>query len=666
MIDKALSNTPHKLSEDVYLKPFWDKIKARKAAASAKEKLITGNQPLVDFANAHKYFGLHFVKGGWTFREWAPNATAVYFTGDFCSWRKLDEYRLKALGGGAWEINLPGDLLKHQMHYGLFIEWPGGGGIRVPAYAKYVVQDPKTKLFSAMVWHPETPYRFRHLSPKLKTAPLIYETHVGMAQEEAKIGSFNEYREKILPMISGSGYNTIQFMAIMGHPYYGSFGYHVANFYSIASRFGTPEEFKQLVDAAHGMGLKVIIDLVHSHAVKNEDEGLARFDGTRYAYFHAGARGEHRAWDSLCFNYDKPEVLHFLLSNCKYYLEEYHIDGFRFDGVTSMLYSHHGLNKVFTSYQDYFGDDIDEQAVIYLTLANRLIHQYHPEAITVAEDVSGMPGLAAPTADGGIGFDYRLAMGVTDMWFKVFDMPDELWSMNYIYHELTNRREDEKTISYVECHDQAIVGGQTAIFRLAGSAMYDSMSVFADSMAIDRAIALHKMIRLATIATAGNGYLNFMGNEFGHPEWIDFPREGNNWSMWYARRQWSLVMDKNLRYRHLANFDRAMINCVESHEKFYMRKIQKIHIDENNMIMIFERDGLFFCFNFHPTNSVSDYEFEVPGGKFELVLDSDAAVFGGFKRLASDQQYFALQRPSGMHLSIYLPCRTALVLQKIN
>ena len=661
-----LGNEPVPLNSDPWLAPFREKLRERSRRAIATVKRLTGGKStLAEFASGHEYFGLHFRDGEWVFREWAPNAVRITLFGDFSDWRKLPEYRLNRLEHGVWELRLPAETVRHGMHYLLFMEWPGGSGDRIPAYARCVDQDKETGLFAATVWRPEQPYGFRHASPPAPAAPLIYESHVGMAQEEPKVGSFDEYREKILPKIAASGYNTIQLMAVMGHPYYGSFGYHVANFFAIASRFGTPDEFKALVDAAHGCGLRVIIDLVHSHAVKNEVEGLAKFDGTRYAYFHEGSRGEHSGWDSLCFNYAKPEVLHFLLSNCRFYLDEYRVDGFRFDGVTSMMYLHHGLGKTFTGYDDYFGGDVDEDALTYLALANRVIHEVRPDALTVAEDVSGMPGLAAPASGGGIGFDCRMAMGVTDMWFKLFDLPDQDWNMFYLFHELTNRRRDERSISYVESHDQAIVGGKTAIFRLADAAMYDAMHAGSQNLAVDRAIALHKMIRLATAAAAGHGYLNFMGNEFGHPEWIDFPREGNGWSLQHARRQWSLADEPGLRYHFLRDFDRAMLEVLNRNPEFFRRRVQTVRIDDCGKVLIFERDDCYFCFNFHPENSYFDYGFEVLPGEFETVLDSDAPEFGGFSRRAPEQRYWSRQGQSGAFITLYLPSRTALVLKRI-
>ena len=669
---KPRPNATAELRQDSYLQPYLEQLQARHLQAEAMERKITGEScSLSDFASGHEYFGLHFIDGGWVFREWAPNATEIFLIGDFSNWQELPQFSLKKIDSalGVWEIKLPPDAIRHEMLYRLKIHWDGGSGERLPAYARRVVQDQQTLIFSAQVWQPQ-PYRWKNTLPDLSnTPPLIYEAHIGMSREFAGVSSYRQFQEEVLPRIIRSGYNTVQIMAVMEHPYYGSFGYHVSNFFAASSRFGTPEEFKELVDVAHGFGLRVIIDLIHSHAVRNEVEGLGCFDGTRHQYFHAGGRGTHSAWDSYCFDYSKPQVLHFLLSNCRFWLDEYRVDGFRFDGITSMLYRHHGLGHAFTSYHDYFSNQVDEESLVYLTLANKVIHQVRPDAITIAEDVSGMPGLAAPVEQCGCGFNYRLAMGVTDNWFKLFDIPDENWSMSGLWHELTNRRRDEKTISYVECHDQAIVGGQTVIFRLIGKDMYDAMHQNSQSMSVDRGMAIHKMARLATVATAGPGDLNFMGNEFGHPEWIDFPRAGNNWSYHYARRQWSLADNPGLRYRFLQAFDRDMIQMVNKSQLIKMAAPQKLYINDDQKIIVFERSGLFFFFNFHPSESYPDFPVEVLPGEYVLELDTDAPDFGGHARVNPEQHYLTLPEKHGREirniLKIYLPSRSALVLRKI-
>jgi len=596
-----------------------------------------------------------------------------FLIGDFNGWLKNPEFALCRISeSGNWELRMPADKLDHGQLYKLLVCWPDGYGERIPAYTRRAVQDLHTKLFAAQVWAPVTTYQWRERSfRRSPEAPRIYEAHVGMAQTEEKIGTFEEFREKIMPRVVDAGYNTLQLMAIQEHPYYGSFGYQVSSLFAAASRFGTPEELKGLIDAAHEAGLSVIMDIVHSHAARNEQEGISRFDGTFYQYFHNGPRGFHWAWDSRCFDYGKPEVLHFLLSNCRYWLDEFHFDGFRFDGVTSMLYLDHGLERIFTSYQDYFGENVDDDALVYLALANKVIHTVRPDAVTVAEDVSGMPGLAVPIEKGGYGFDYRLAMGVPDYWIKIVkEKPDEEWPMRNLYYELTNRRIDEKTIGYAESHDQALVGDKTLIFRLIDADMYDHMSVFKSNLRVERGMALHKMIRLVTLATAGSGYLNFMGNEFGHPEWIDFPREGNNWSYRYARRQWNLRDDSNLRYRFLAEFDMAMMRLASEYAFLDSPEPLLLLEHQDNQLLGFERAGLVFLFSFNPTQSFPDYPVDLPPGEYHLILDSDAKVFGGHGRLQPGQTYFT--RPTPLpdgamrhRATLYLPSRTALILGRI-
>ena len=664
------------LRSDQYLQPFFGDLDRRMAKIAAMRKLLTGsiNGSLAEKAACeHEFFGLHRRKNGsWIFREWAPNAQKIFLVGDFSNFEEQSCFELARTDKphGCWSIELPANVLQHNMHYCLHIYFADGTmGVRLPAYARYVVQDSVTNIFTAQIYAPEAPYQFKHRSPDKPAAELIYEAHTGMAQSEGKVGSFNEFTENVLPRIARNGYTTIQLMAVMSHPYYGSFGYHVANFFSISSRFGTPDDLKRLVDHAHGLGLRVIMDVVHSHAVKNEVEGLARFDGPREQYFHSGSRGEHSAWDSLCFNYGKTEVVKFLLSNLRFYLEEYHLDGFRFDGVTSMLYMHHGLNMNFTGYNDYFNLSVDEDAYAYLALANILVHEIRPDALTVAEEVSGMPGIAADPAEGGAGFNMRMAMNVTDIWFKLFDLPDEDWDMANLYYELLNRRQDERCISYVECHDQAIVGGQTAIFRLAGSDIYYKMRRWDSSYAVNRAVDLHKLSRLITAATSCSGYLNFMGNEFGHPEWIDFPREGNNWSYHYARRQWSLADDPELFYSALGEFDRSMLQLLKEFD-IWQYTVRKLKLDNSDKIIAFERGNLWLFFNFHSRQSYTDYGIEVMPGKYRLLMNSDEERFAGYNRLDPVQEYFTVPETDGNilkhDLKLYLPCRSALVLTKVD
>jgi 1,4-alpha-glucan branching enzyme len=663
------------IKNDPWLSPYRNAIEGRYNYALEKKRILTGDgkMTLSDFATGYIYFGLHKKEKGWVFREWAPNATKIYLIGTFNDWRREEEYELKPIGGGVWEINLKEKDIRHLDLFKLWIEWNGGAAERIPAWAQRVVQDEKTSIFSAQVWNPTDPYVFKKKKFKPKKDPLlIYECHIGMASPEGKVGTYDEFRENVLPRVAADGYNAIQIMAIQEHPYYGSFGYHVSSFFAPSSRFGTPDELKHLIDAAHSLGIAVIMDIVHSHSVKNEMEGLGLFDGTPYQYFHKDGRREHPAWDSLCFDYGKNEVVHFLLSNCKYWLEEFKFDGFRFDGVTSMLYYSHGLGESFCDYAGYYNGYQDGDAIAYLTLANKLIHDVNKNAITIAEEVSGMPGLAAKIKDGGYGFDYRMAMNIPDYWIKIIkEKKDEDWHPSSIWWEVTNRRADEKTISYAESHDQALVGDKTIIFRLIDADMYWHMADGDRTYSVERGMALHKMIRLVTASTINGGYLNFMGNEFGHPEWIDFPREGNNWSYQYARRQWNLVDDKNLKYKYLGEFDKEMIHLIGGVKKFENLPIVKVWDNDGDQILAYMRGDLVFVFNFNPVKSFDGYGFLVPPGKYDVVLNSDDRRFGGNGLVDDSVEHFTcfdqLYKDEGKEwLKLYIPARSAMVLKRVD
>ena len=656
---------------DPYLLPYEADISLRMERYEKKKAELVGKGrgkkgTLSEFANGHEYFGFHKTARGWYYREWAPAAEEVYLTGDMVDWRWLD-LRLTPLGNGVFEIFLPGKkALWNGCHVKTIVKHKGQLLERIPLYIRRVEQDPATYQWSGVVVD-EPAYEWGHLDFAPADNLCIYECHVGMAQEKEGIGTYTEFRKNVLPRIKKMGYNAVQIMAIMEHPYYGSFGYQVSSFFAASSRYGTPQELKELIDAAHGMGIAVLLDVVHSHAVKNTAEGINEFDGTVYQFFHEGERGEHPAWGTKLFNYDKNEVIHFLLSNLKFWLTEYRFDGFRFDGVTSMIYRDHGLGVAFTDYSKYFSMNTDTEAITYLQLANDLIREVNPRAVTVAEDMSGMPGMCLPVADGGIGFDYRLAMGQPDLWIKLLKEPDEAWDMWRIWGEVSARRPGEKYIGYAESHDQALVGDKTLMFRLCDSKMYTDMSKRSNDPVIERGMALHKMIRMLTMSAGGEGYLNFMGNEFGHPEWIDFPREGNGWSYFYCRRQWHLCDDPNLKYGDLQVFDEAMLKFVKRH-RLLNKEVHSLYIDRDNQVLVYERGGYVFALNFSPTHSYPDYWVRTPkAGRYQVALATDERRFGGHGRVAEAYVYTAAAHPDGFSkLQIYLPARTGICLKKVR
>ena len=630
-----------------------------------KKRILPNGGTLNEFANAHDYFGIHHVKGGWVYREWAPQAHQLYLEGEFNNWNQTS-HPLKKLKNGVWELKLKGDkALWDGCKVKTVVDANLSRTEHIPLYARRVVQDKETITWCAEVVDDWKVFKWTDQDFKGDDSLYIYEAHVGMAQEEGKVGSYRDFAKFVLPRIKRAGYNTIQLMAIMEHPYYGSFGYQVSSFFAASSWFGKPEDLKYLVNKAHKMGIRVLLDLVHSHAVKNTAEGINMFDGTTWQFFHDGDKGDHPTWGTKCFNYGKTEVIHFLLSNLKFWLTEYHFDGFRFDGVTSMLYHDHGLGTDFNDNSKYFSMNTHTEAITYLQLANELIREVNPKAITIAEDMSGMPGMCLPIADGGVGFDYRLAMGLPDMWIKtVKELSDEQWNIGKMWGDMCLRRPGENTVAYVESHDQALVGDKTMIFRLADAAMYTDMDKICHNFTIDRAIALHKMIRLFTIAGGGEAYLNFMGNEFGHPEWIDFPREGNNWSFHYCRRQWSLRDNGYLKYQWLGDFDEDVIKLTKKRKIFEQRMADLKYMNDGAQTMAFYRKGLMFAFNFNPSNSMTNVLIPVPNNAdYTVELCSDDVKYGG-QGLVEHMKYPAKKFDDQYFIELYIPARTAIILKE--
>ncbi|THV08317.1 glycoside hydrolase [Dendrothele bispora CBS 962.96] len=669
------------LDIDGYLEPDIPNITRRHDLFRKWKDTIEQHEGGYDnFTKGYLKFGLNVSSDGEVvYREWAPNAQEAYLIGDFNEWNR-SSHPMKKDNFGVWEITVPPKspgvcAIPHDSKIKITMILPSGERIeRLPAWIKRVTQDLEVSpIYDARFWNPPESerYKFKNSHPPTPQDAKIYEAHVGISTSEGRVGTFKEFTQNVLPRIKKLGYNVIQLMAIMEHAYYASFGYQVTSFFAASSRYGSPEDLKELIDTAHGMGLTVLLDIVHSHACKNVLDGLNQFDGTDHHYFHGGGKGYHQLWDSRLFNYGSHEVLRFLMSNLRFWMDEYQFDGFRFDGVTSMMYVHHGIGTGFSGgYHEYFGDAADLEAIVYLMLANDAMHTLYPQSLTIAEDVSGMPLLCIPVNKGGVGFDYRLSMAIPDMWIKILKhKSDDEWDLGNIVHTLINRRHGEKSVAYCESHDQALVGDKTLAFWLMDKEMYTHMSDLTPmTPVIARGMALHKMIRLVTHALGGEAYLNFEGNEFGHPEWLDFPRAGNNNSFHYARRQWNVVDDNMLRYRYLNEFDAAM-NNLEGKYKWLCAPQAYVSLKhEVDKILVFERAGLLFIFNFHPTQSFTDYRVGVEeAGEYRVVLTSDDPQFGGFNNTSLGGQFFT--NPMEWNgrknfLQVYIPTRTCLILAK--
>lgn len=659
------------VDNDPWLQPVVAKIEARHQAYVDRKRNIEEHYgSLYHYAGWHHRMGFSYSPedGCWYFRDWLPGASEVYLTGSFAHWEPC-RYPLKRCEGGEWEVAIAdADLANEEVM--LYVKGPQGYSMHIPAFANYATQNPDTKAFVAKVYVPQKPFDWqgdRGISLANKQL-FIYECHVGMATEREAVGSYAEFEQRMIPYVKSLGYNVLQIMALAEHPYYGSYGYQVSNFFAPSSRFGTPDELKHLIRTAHQSGLAVVMDLVHSHFVANTNEGLNMIDGTADLYSPPDSQGHHPFWDTKLFDYTKPEVQRFLLSNIRYWMEEYHIDGFRFDGVTSMIYHHHGYIDNFGTHDNYFGSQVNEPAITYLMLANDLIHTIKPASATIAEEVSGMPGIAIPITDGGIGFDYRMAMAIPDYWITLLkDYRDEDWNMYKLWNVMNDRIWNVKTVAYCESHDQAMVGDQTIAFRLMNDEMYYSMEKEVHTINVDRGVALHKMIRLFTLLTGGQAYLNFMGNEFGHPDWIDFPRKDNDWSYRYARRLWHLIEDGGLKYDYLLEFDKTMLQFAKSRNVMRLDFPNLLLCDEEHKTIAFGRNHWVAVFNWHPMLSEARYTVPVKQpGKYRVVLSTDDERFGGFGRINKEVEYLSHTYKKRHYISVYNTNRSANIFERVD
>lgn len=641
---------------DKYLAPYEKDINLRAKRLEGVIKRVLGADPkdkkavetaLSDFSSAHKYFGFHKIGSGYVYREYAPNAKRLFLVGDFNDWNG-ENTELKNIGNGVFEARIDKDISGSRVKVRVVAE--NFEAYKIPMFATFVTRDEHNDMAATVF---ESGYTFKTNNFRPDKNLLIYEAHVGMATEREGIGTYEEFRKEVLPKIKKDGFTAIQLMGIMEHPYYASFGYQVSNFFAPSSLYGTPDELKKLIDDAHKSGIAVLLDIVHSHASANTNEGLSMFDGTDDIFF----RGNHPAWGTKVFDYSKPFTLKYLLSNVRYYIEEFCFDGLRFDGVTSMLYTHFGLGVAFDDYSKYFSPATDTDAINYLQLATMTAKSANENAILIAEDMSAMPGMCLPVKDGGIGFDYRLALGEPDLWIKLIkDYRDEDWNMNKIYWELATRRPMEKNVGYAECHDQALVGDKTIIFRLCDKEMYWHMRRDDNDLTVDRGISLYKNIYGITMALGGEGYLNFMGNEFGHPEWIDFPREGNGWSYKYARRQWHLYKDRSLKFSALDDFNKDLISLLKKHDVFCQRDRQ-IYVSDDKKIIAFVKGNLLFVISFNPTESFPDFPLFNVGKNARLVFTSDDEKYCGHGRLKKRETHRLIKKESDC-LKFYIPTRT--------
>ena len=654
--------------------PFLVARGERYAKEAERIKALYGS--LHAYANLHTNLGYHLVqengKNIWLWREYMPGAKTIWLTTEKQRFQRHAHLKFTPCEDGFFELRLEEKELSHGLYVELRVE-PKSFEIynpegfpttlkRIPAFANWVEQNKEMPAqWCARIWHPKKPYQFQYPKPPKPTFLRIYEAHVGMAQSDTKhinesYGSYTDFANDILPHIKDAGYTTVQLMAIPEHPLYRSFGYQVSNYYAPSSRFGDINSCKAMIDTAHKLGLQVILDITHAHSCANTEQGLCNYDST--AYFFTDQMNQ---WGTPTFDFSKEMTRRFLLSNLRYWMEEFQFDGFRFDAVGNMLYKDFGRDDTFEhTGRCFYGKDgkprTNEAGELYLCLANDLVHTISQEAFTIAEEFSGMPGLTCAPSDGGLGFDARFAMGIPDYWEKCIKNPQDLGSL---WYEMNNHRPYDRTISYVECHDQCINGDDAMIWRLLGDDMYTTMLRGIDSWNISRGLAYYRLMRLITLSTADLGYLNFMGNEFGHPEWLDAER--------HAHRQWRLATDERLKYACLAAFDLAQMKMVATYLTDFATPPLFRYIHEDKRLLAFERGHLLFAFNFHETAAYDDILFAVTPGKYTEILSSDDSTYAGHDNLRITDpkvEHFTTPLPDPLHgdIKLYLPPMVALVL----
>ncbi|XP_047249302.1 1,4-alpha-glucan-branching enzyme 3, chloroplastic/amyloplastic isoform X3 [Capsicum annuum] len=534
--------------------------------------------------------------------------------------------------------------LPHGSQYRVYFNTPNGPLERVPAWATFVIPDADGKQAVAVHWEPtpEYAYKWKHKQPVKPKSLRIYECHIGISGQEPKISSFNDFISKVLPHVKEAGYNAIQIIGVVEHKDYFTVGYRVTNFYAVSSRYGTPDDFKRLIDEAHGLGLLVFLEIVHSYAAADEMVGLSLFDGTNDCYFHTGKRGLHKFWGTRMFKYGDLDVLHFLLSNLNWWVEEYHVDGFHFHSLSSMLYTHNGFASFTGDMDEYCNQYVDKDALLYLILANEVLHTLHPNVITIAEDATLYPGLCDQTSQGGLGFDYFANLSASEMWLALLEnTPDHEWCMKN--------------------HNQSISGGCSFAEILIGNSLGKS-SISQESLV--RGCSLHKMIRLITCTIGGHAYLNFMGNEFGHPKRVEFPMSSNNFSFSLANRSWDLL-ENDVHYQ-LFSFDKDMMD-LDKNGRILSRGLANIHhVNDTTMVISYLRGPNLFVFNFHPVNSYERYTIGVEeAGEYQITLNTDEKKYGGRGLFGHDQnlQRTINRRADGKRicLEVPLPSRSAQV-----
>ncbi len=426
---------------------------------------------------AHRVMGAHprEVEGiqGTAFAVWAPNAQRVSVVGDFNKWDGRRHMMRRLGGSGVWDIFVPG--VREGNHYKFEIRGKDGGVfLKTDPFAFYAQHDLRTACMVTDLghyhWSDDNWMKGRAERDPYASPMSVYEVHLGSwrrkPEDRNRPLSYLELADELVDYVTEMGFTHVELLPVMEHPFDGSWGYQVVNFFAPTSRFGSPDEFRQLIDRLHQAGIGVILDWVPGHFPKDA-HGLARFDGTSL-YEHEDPRmGEHRDWGTLIFNYGRTEVRNFLIANALFWLSEYHIDGLRVDAVASMLYLDYS-RKAGEWIPNKFGGRENLDAIEFLKAFNTACYQRHPGVITIAEESTAWPGVSKPVYEGGLGFGFKWNMGWMNDSLRYIARPpvhrkyhqgEITFSMIYAYHE---------HFVLVLSHDEVVHGKGSLLNKMPG------------------------------------------------------------------------------------------------------------------------------------------------------------------------------------------------------
>jgi 1,4-alpha-glucan branching enzyme len=560
----------------------------------------------------------HASQRGVHFSVWAPNAQRVSVVGDFNHWDGRVHPMRKMISAGIWEIFIPE--VAEGEHYKFEIRGPRGEvNLKTDPFATYAQHGTST---SCMVfdlnrykWDDGDWMKERATRDQLNSPMSVYEVHLGSWQRVSEDGnrslSYHELADRLIPYTKEMGFTHLELMPVMEHPFDGSWGYQVTNYYAPTSRFGNPDEFRNFVDRCHQEGIGVILDWVPGHFPKDA-HGLAKYDGT-CLYEHEDPRlGEHMDWGTLIFNYGRNEVRNFLIGNALYWMDEYHVDGLRVDAVASMLYLDYS-RKEGEWVPNKFGGRVNLEAVEFLKRCNEVCYERFPGIMTIAEESTSYPGVSQPTYLGGLGFGFKWNMGwmndslrymALDPIHRRFHQSEITFSMVYAFTE---------HFMLVLSHDEVVHGKGSMIGKMPG----DDWQKFANLRMF-----------IAWMWGHPGKKLIFQGIEFGQfSEWnharsIDWHLKNSHLNEGMS----CLTKHLNWLYRS----EPALFDQDDSYDGFEWIDFS----DADNTVWSFLRkskagDIILFVVNATPVVR-PNYRVGVPkAGFYEEVLNTDAANYGG-------------------------------------